>query len=77
MEVDDEGDILRISLEGGIIKLPFIVFDYCSTNPEIINYGRVMYKIGNNWDELEGRVVGYSGERDFFVIGRTELKRVN
>jgi hypothetical protein len=73
MDVDDEGDILSIKLEGGIIKLPFLIFDYFSTNPNIINYGRIMYEINNDWNQLIGRVVGYSGERDFFVIAKHEL----
>jgi hypothetical protein len=77
MEVDDEGDILRIALEGGIIRLPFIILDYYSTNPAIINYGRIMYKINNDWDKLIGRVVGYSGERDFFVNASHDLERIN
>jgi hypothetical protein len=76
MNVNDEGEVLRIDLEGGIIKLPFIIFDYCSTNPEIVNYGRIMYKINEKWDRLEGKVVGYSGERDFFVNASHDLKKI-
>jgi hypothetical protein len=76
MDVNDEGEILRIDLEGGIIKLPFIIFDYCSTNPEIVNYGRIMYRINDKWDRLDGKVVGYSGERDFFVNATHDLKKI-
>ncbi|MFO7867894.1 MAG: hypothetical protein R6U95_01175 [Bacteroidales bacterium] len=76
MDVNDEGEVLRIDLEGGIIKPPFIIFDYCSTNPEIVNYGRIMYKINEKWNKLEGKVVGYSGERDFFVNATHDLKKI-
>jgi hypothetical protein len=73
MDVDDEGEILIIKLEGGIVQLPFLIFDYFSTNPLITNYGRIMYEINDNWTELNGRVVGFSGERNLLVIAKHEL----
>ena len=73
MDVNDEGELLSIKLEGGIVQLPFLIFDYFSTNPLIINYGRIMYEINESWTALNGRVVGFSGERNLFVIAKHEL----
>ena len=35
-----------------------------------------MYKINEKWDRLEGKVIGYSGERDFLVNATHDLKKI-
>jgi hypothetical protein len=73
VDVNDEGALLRIELRGGIIQLPYIVLDYLSTDPSIVNYGRIMYKIEDDCTALRGRILGFSGERDFLVVALSEL----
>ncbi len=59
-------------VDGGFLENRFLKLDYRSKDPSKAYFGTLLLILNTDGDQLEGQVVGYSGDRN--VIGASTLK---
>ena len=70
------GTELHIQSRGGFINDEYMVLNYRSRDPAIVNFGTGLLRLHANGKRMSGLVVGYGSEREGMIHGQVEYEKI-